>query len=76
MSVHAPATPDRDPPPKATLFCPDCGHESPPTGDWTVRRADPRADGDRGRTGDAVVSCPDCGTEIATRGGSELAPFA
>ncbi|QLH76792.1 hypothetical protein HZS55_05500 [Halosimplex rubrum] len=74
MSVRAPSTPDRDPPPKATLFCPDCGHESPPTGDWVVRSAGPGSD--RASDGDAVVSCPDCGTEIATRGGSELPAFA
>ncbi|QLH80088.1 hypothetical protein [Halosimplex pelagicum] len=69
MSVHAAATPDRDPPPKATLFCPDCGHESPPTGDWTVRRAE--TDSDLTSAG-AVLRCPDCERTVATRGRSEL----
>jgi DNA-directed RNA polymerase subunit RPC12/RpoP len=73
MSVHAPTSPDRDPPPKATLFCPDCGHEAPATGDWVVRN-DPGSD--RASDGDAVVSCPDCEAEIAIRGRSELAPLA
>jgi hypothetical protein len=73
MSVHAPTSADRDPPPKATLFCPDCGHEAPATGDWLVR-SDPGPD--RASDADAVVSCPDCGTEIATRGGSELPALA
>ncbi|QPV64448.1 hypothetical protein I7X12_07500 [Halosimplex litoreum] len=73
MSVHAPSTTDREPPPKGTLFCPDCGHESPATGDWIVR-SDPGSD--RVSDGDTVVSCPDCETEIATRGGSELPALA
>ena len=45
-----------EPPPKSTLFCPDCGHESDATGDWTVSE----------ETAETVISCPDCGTEIAT----------
>jgi len=45
-----------DPPPKTTLFCPDCGHESGAGNDWTVRE---------GRT-DSVLTCPDCGAEVAT----------
>ncbi len=29
-------TPRADPPPKNQLFCPDCGHASPTTGDWVL----------------------------------------
>lgn len=31
---------DPDVRPKAVLFCPDCGHESPPDGAWHRRRLD------------------------------------
>ena len=51
--------PPPDPgPPKATLYCPSCGHESPATGDWLVRDRD-------GRT---VAVCPVCRETIAARG--------
>lgn len=47
----------RDVPPKATLFCPECGHRSRVDGDWnaveTVRALH--------------LVCPDCRTEVATR---------
>jgi len=46
-----------DPPPKSTLFCPDCGHESHATEDWTVRETD----------AGSVLTCPVCDTDIATR---------
>lgn len=49
--------PDPDPP-KATLYCPSCGHENPVTGDWLVRERD-------GRT---VSVCPVCHETIAARG--------
>lgn len=42
---------------KSTLFCPDCGHESPADGDWDYRASD------RG----ATTHCPDCGARIADR---------
>lgn len=44
---------------KATLFCPDCGHESPVDGDWDYRT----------RTAPAVeeVRCPTCRTRISER---------
>ena len=45
-------------PPKATLFCPECGHESEATGDWEARER-------RERT---VLVCPSCGSDVATRG--------
>ncbi|MFB6151748.1 MAG: hypothetical protein ABEJ40_08085 [Haloarculaceae archaeon] len=55
--AHAeePADPPRG---KATLFCPECGHESPHGGDWRRRERDGRI----------VSECPVCGTEIASRG--------
>ena len=53
-SVDLPA---RSPPPKATLHCPSCGHESAVDGDWTVRD-----EGDRD-----AYECPDCGSTITTR---------
>ena len=46
---------------KAVLFCPDCGNESPPDGDWMV--VEERADG-RSRH---VYGCPDCGRVIESR---------
>jgi transcription elongation factor Elf1 len=59
MSTH-PRSNDDSAPPKAVLFCPDCGHESAATGDWVVDE----------REGRCVYRCPDCGAEIATRGNS------
>ena len=50
-----------DVPVKATLFCPDCGHESRVDGDWLVR---PRPGTVPRR--EAFV-CPDCGTVIQVR---------
>ena len=47
----------RSPPPKATLHCPSCGHESAIDGDWTVREEDDRV----------AYECPDCGSTITTR---------
>jgi predicted RNA-binding Zn-ribbon protein involved in translation (DUF1610 family) len=43
--------------PKNTLFCPDCGHESPSDGDWRLRTT---------AAGDAY-DCPDCRTTITVR---------
>jgi hypothetical protein len=43
-------------PPKSTLFCRCCDHESPIGGDWRVR--------DDGRG----YECPQCGTPVAARG--------
>ena len=38
--MTSPSTHDDSPPPpaeqKTVLFCPDCGHRSPLTGDWEV----------------------------------------
>ncbi|NLV07022.1 hypothetical protein [Haloarcula rubripromontorii] len=44
-------------PAKATLFCPDCGHQSRYDGDWIVVE---RAAGTHYR-------CPECHAQIATR---------
>lgn len=43
---------------KSVLVCPDCDHESAPTGDWVVSERHDRT----------VYDCPDCGTTITTRG--------
>lgn len=43
--------------PKKTLYCFDCGHESPIGGDWTVRATDDGVDYD----------CPECRTTIISR---------
>jgi len=52
-----PDTATADSEPKATLFCPNCGHRSRYDGDWT-----------RAESGDTVhYLCPDCHTEITTR---------
>ena len=50
-------TPTADSAPKATLFCPECGHSSRYDGDWTRARS--------GRT--VHYLCPDCHTEITSR---------
>jgi len=50
-------TPPPDSRPKASLFCPDCGHESPITGDWLVEQGD----------GDRTYRCPECQSAISTR---------
>jgi predicted RNA-binding Zn-ribbon protein involved in translation (DUF1610 family) len=42
---------------KATLYCPDCGHESHINGDWVI---DVLADS-------TTYECPECGTEIDSR---------
>jgi len=44
---------------KTVLVCPDCGHESPMDGDWTVVRT---ADGHR-----QVYECPACPTTVLTQ---------
>ena len=55
MSASEPSNTTAEPPPKSTLFCPECGHASDAAGDWTVRE----------EAAETVLSCPDCGTEIA-----------
>lgn len=46
---------------KATLFCPECGHESNVDGDWRERRTHQSL----------RYRCPECHTTIATRPVSE-----
>lgn len=53
---------DRSLPEKGTLYCPNCDHESPIGGDWTVRMRNDCADYD----------CPACDTTIASRPGEGL----
>ena len=67
MSVYVPSkSDDMDPPKKAkaTLFCPACGHESTPWGDWVVHVHETRA----------VYKCPDCETRVARRGRTPKTP--
>ncbi|MFU1782088.1 hypothetical protein ACM16X_11960 [Haloarcula japonica] len=47
----------RDVPSKATLFCPDCGHQGRYDGDWIVVE----------RYGGAHYRCPDCHAELTVR---------
>ena len=44
-------------PPKSTLFCPECAHQSHVEGDWMLRT----------RGGRLAYICPDCGTSITER---------
>lgn len=52
---------DDDPPPatppKATLFCPDCGHTAPFDGDWT----------ERNREYGVAIHCPTCDARLTLR---------
>lgn len=51
---------DSHPPPdreKTVLFCPECGHESPITGDWETATAG----------SDRLLRCPVCGTVVDRR---------
>lgn len=48
---------------KATLFCPDCGHESHITGDWEVRTS----------AGREMYVCPVCDAVLTTRQSKRLA---
>lgn len=42
---------------KTTLYCPECGHESPINGDWTIHIL----------VDSTTYECPDCGTTIDSR---------
>lgn len=50
-----------DPPPKATLWCPECGHESAADGDWQAHEH--CSGGSERRT----LVCPDCGTAVVSQ---------
>lgn len=58
MNSHTPSTrsvgPQRR---KAILICPECGHESPPDGDWHHRTA----------LDATVYVCPACRTDVTRR---------
>ncbi|WP_254535166.1 hypothetical protein [Halomarina litorea] len=56
-------SPDSDGRPKATLFCPTCGHESlaGDEGDWEVS---PRRESDRRAL---AYECPVCGTTLTVQ---------
>jgi predicted RNA-binding Zn-ribbon protein involved in translation (DUF1610 family) len=45
---------ERKPADKATLYCPECGHESRINGDWTIHVL----------VESTTYECPDCGTTI------------
>ncbi|RZV08707.1 hypothetical protein BDK88_2781 [Natrinema hispanicum] len=59
--MTTPPTHDDSPPPletqKTVLFCPDCGHRSPITGDWDVTTTG----------GERLLVCTDCGSVIDRR---------
>ncbi|WP_348606973.1 hypothetical protein [Halobaculum rarum] len=55
--MDTPSTQTRRPPPKNTLFCPDCGHAAPIGGDWIVEER---------RGGESLV-CPDCDALVTVR---------
>jgi predicted RNA-binding Zn-ribbon protein involved in translation (DUF1610 family) len=45
---------EREPAEKATLFCPECGHESRINGDWVIHVL----------VDSTTYECPDCATTI------------
>lgn len=59
--MRIPAPSDGEPPSKRTLYCPNCGHESPLNGDWGERKR--RSDDDFRR----VLSCPVCRTDVVSQ---------
>lgn len=55
--TYSTSTPERQLPDKATLYCPDCGHESRINGDWLIHvHAD-----------SLTYECPNCGAVIDSR---------
>lgn len=59
--MTSPSTHDDSAPPpeeqKTVLFCPDCGHRSPITGDWNVTTIDD----------ERLLVCADCGSVVDRR---------
>jgi len=51
------SAPSPSPPPKATLFCPSCDHQSHVDRDWQSNSSVTKV----------RYRCPECGTVIATR---------
>ncbi|UIO99849.1 hypothetical protein Hbl1158_00295 [Halobaculum sp. CBA1158] len=58
------STPTRRPPPKRTLFCPECDHAATTGGDWIVET----------RPGGEALRCPDCGATVTVRPASRAIP--
>lgn len=55
------STTDRQPADKATLHCPECGHDSQINGDWTIRVL----------AHSISYECPSCETVIDSRRNQE-----
>lgn len=51
------STPEPQPKDKATLYCPECGHESHINGDWIIHVLDTSL----------TYECPQCQAEIDSR---------
>jgi predicted RNA-binding Zn-ribbon protein involved in translation (DUF1610 family) len=51
------STPEPQPPDKATLYCPECGHESRINGDWLIHVL----------ANSLTYECPRCGAVIDSR---------
>ncbi|MFC7070089.1 hypothetical protein [Halobaculum lipolyticum] len=56
--MDTPSTRTSRPPPKDTLFCPECGHAAPAGGDWVVEE----------RPHCETLTCPDCDATVTVRG--------
>lgn len=56
--MDTPSTRTSRPPPKSTLFCPECDHAAPVGGDWIVEEH---------RDGVEALTCPDCGATLTVR---------
>jgi predicted RNA-binding Zn-ribbon protein involved in translation (DUF1610 family) len=55
--TYSTSTPERQLSDKATLYCPDCGHESRINGDWLIDV----------HTDSLTYECPNCGAVIDSR---------
>lgn len=55
------STPERQPADKATLYCPECGHESRINGDWIIHVL----------AESLTYECPNCETAIDSRRNQE-----
>lgn len=56
------------PRPKATLFCPSCGHEGHAIDGWDVRRD--------AMSAVSHLHCPTCGEHVESRGFDSVSPLA
>ncbi len=57
-----PSKSEGDPEQKMTLFCFECGHESPVDGDWVCRSTDSAV----------AYHCPNCGTKLTERSSGDV----